>query len=321
MSHGCVMGDAVATRVNRRVASRPAGERVSPCAHEMPDAISATACLLQSEITMRPVPLIAAVSLATGCIGNESDTNRRTASKFTAAVEPITTIGVIGADTLSDSARIHQLEPEPDGRSIAFLFADPAKGVSRGLALFQTTGTQGAQLVWPDSVMSVWWATPHQLAFTAGTGQGVRVVVDAHAAQLEALETSRATSRPPSDTTRGASEASRSALDRAQRFIDSLRVQPQGTPQGSALRYRPDTILVGPGDSLAAAHVSATDAQGSRSNPAWYVVHLPSGQVQAVDSLIGRSIELAPTAAKWGHDGTFYYAKGQSIWRVRPTAN
>jgi hypothetical protein len=263
---------------------------------------------------------IAAASAALGCISDESSSERRRASRFAAVAEPIATVTAVGPDTLSDSARILQLDPEPDGRSIAFVFADPAKGVSRALALVQTAAPQAVQLVWPDSVLSVWWAGPHQLGFTAGTGKGVRVVVDAHAAQLEALETSGAANRRAASGRREADEAAGSALARAQKFIDSLRVQPEGTPQRSVLRYRADSILLGPGDSLAAAHVSATDSQGSRSNPAWYVLHLPSGQVQAVDSLIGQSPDLAAEAASW-EDGVFYYAKGRSIWRVQPTAN
>ena len=288
----------------------------------MPAAVSATAYLLQNEIIMRLIPTaIAAASVTVGCLGDESSTERSAASRFTAVAEPIATITAVGADTLSDSARVLQLEPEPDGRSIAFVFADPAKGVSRALALAQITGTHSVQLVWPDSVLSVWWASPHQLSFTAGTGKGVRVVVDAHAAQLEALETSDAGSRRTASGRPELDDTSGDALARAQKFIDSLRVQPEGTPQRSALRYRADTVLLAPGDSLAAAHVSAIDARGSRSNPAWYVLHLPSGQVQPIDSLIGQSSDLAPTAGKWGPDGVFYYAKGRSISRVRPSVN
>jgi hypothetical protein len=271
---------------------------------------------------MRRVPIaITAISAALGCINDEGRSDRRAVSRFTAVSQPIATITAVGLDTLSDSARILQLEPEPDEGSIAFVFADPAKGVSRALALVQTTGTRGVQLVWPDSVVSVWWSSPHQLSFTAGTGKGVRVVVDAHAAQLQALETSNAADQRMAEGKRGADDAAVGALARAQRFIDSLRVQPEGTPQRSALRYRADTILLGPGDSVAAAHVSATDGRAPTSNPAWYVLHLPSGHVEPVDSLIGQSLDLVPEAAKWGQEGVFYYAKGRSIWRVRPTAN
>src|SRR5919108_1575573 len=275
----------------------------------MPEALSATACLLQSEIIMRLIPLvIAAVCMTLGCVGDGSNPERRRSARLTAVAEPIATITVMGADTLSDSARIYQLEPEPDGRSIAFLFADPEKGLSRALAVVQTTGSHSVHLVWPDSVVSVWWASPHQLSFTAGTGQGVRVVVDVHAAQLEALET-EVPNQPTSRGSRKASDAATNALARTQKFIDSLRVQPEGTPQRSVLRYRADTVLLGPGDSLASAHVSAMDGQGSKSNPSWYLLHLPSGQIEPLDSLTGQSSELAPTAAKWGENGVFYYAK------------
>jgi hypothetical protein len=261
-----------------------------------------------------------ALAIAIGCIGKEGDTNRRATSIFTATPEPVAIVTAVGADTLSDSAQIHQLKPEPDGQSIAFLFTDPAKGVSRGLGLVQTKGNQPAQLVWPDSVLSLWWGSPHQLSFTAGTGQGVRVVLDAHAAQLKALEPAAATHPGTSDRERPAKETTTKALARVQEFIDSVRVQPEGVPQRSALQYRADSILIGPGDSIAAAHVSATGTQDSRSNPAWYIVHLPTGQVRSLDSLVGQSPELAAAAGGWSEDGIFYYAKGRSIWRVRPSA-
>lgn len=275
----------------------------------------------------RTLSLLAISAITAGCIGNPDDGKRLVPSALTAAADPIATVTVIGADTLGDSARIHYLAPEPDGKSIAFLFADPANGITQGLGIVQVSGGQLPQLGWPDSVTSVWWSGPHQLSFTAGTGRGVRLVVDAHAAQLEAMEVTDGRNPPGSGTSvtkpgtnaLSRTQAGTNALSRAQAFIDSVRVQPEGMPQGSTLRYRADSIIVAPSDTLAAVHVSASDIQGTKVNPAWYLVHLPSGHVQAIDSLTGRSSGLSAAAGQWGADGAFYYAKERSLWRVRPS--
>jgi hypothetical protein len=262
--------------------------------------------------------LVAITTTISGCVGGQRDAERPRSSRFSVAASPIATVAFIGSDTLSDSAHIYRLEPEPDGGSVAFFFADPTKGITQGLGIIQTSGPQLPHLVWPDSVVSAWWSGTHQLSFIAGTGRGVRVIVDAHAAQLEALEASRTPSAPFPDSSPSQSNAN--ARSRAQAFIDSIRVQPEGRPQRSALRYRADTILVGRGDTIAAVHVSAAEGQGPKVNPTWYLVHLPSGQVQAVDSLIGSSAGLLSSAGQWGADGSFYYAKERSIWRARPIA-
>jgi hypothetical protein len=267
---------------------------------------------------------LSALAISTGfliagsCTSDQAATNRPTSSVFTVEVSPIARITFIGADTLSDSARIHQLEPEPDGGSVAFLFADPAKGITQGLAIVQASGDQRAQVGWPDSVLSVWWSNPHQLSFTAGTGQGVRLVIDVHAAELKAAEVPGAHITPRAGNRTRNAQLNANALSRAQVFIDSVRVQPAGTPQRSVLHYEADSALVGPGDTLAAVHVSAGDREGSKVNPTWYLIHLPSGHVQPVDSLTGRSPGLPASAGQWAANGWFYYAKERSIWRVEP---
>jgi hypothetical protein len=279
--------------------------------------------LLQKRAAMRVLRLLAlpaASVIVISCIANQDESERRTASTFTAHAQPIATITVIGADTLSDSARIYQLEPEPDGGSIAFLFTDPAKGVTQGLGVVQTSGSQQAQLGWPDSVVSVWWNGPHQLSFTAGTGRGVHVVIDAHAAELRTADVTGTTATPPAASQPGSSNSNQAAKSRAQAFIDSVRVQPEGTPQRSAMRYQADSVLVAPGDTLAAVHVSAADPNGSPVNPAWYLLHLPSGHVRPVDSLTGRSPGLPASGGRWGARNSFYYAKERTIWRVEPSS-
>lgn len=273
---------------------------------------------MRTPLSLVIIPAISVIGST--CVDSTDDTQRTSSSTFSATVTPIATISFIGADTLSDSARIYRLEPEPDGGSIAFLFADPVKGITAGLGILQVSGNQAAQIGWPDSVLAVWWSKPHQLSFTAGTGQGIRVVVDAHAAELQTVEAARAQDSATAARAPARSEAYTRALSRTQAFIDSVRVQPAGTPQRSALRYRADSTLMARGDTLAAVHVSAQDSQRTQLNPAWYLVHLPSGHVQAVDSLTGQSVGLEASAGQWGADGSFYYAKERSIWRARPTA-
>jgi hypothetical protein len=265
--------------------------------------------------TIRLFVLLAVVA---GCDVRRQERSERSISTFSAAAEPLATVSTVGIDTVSDSAWISHVKPEPDGESVAFIFVDPAKGVTRALGIIQTSGTQATHLLWPDSVMSVWWGGPHELRFTAGTGQGVYAVVDAHAAALEALAI-RNSVGASSGPVAPSSQPRAQALARVQTFIDSVRVQPEGTPQRSALRYRADTVLVAPGDTLAAAHVSA-DSEGSVVNPAWYLVHIQSGAVQPVDSLVGRSIGLPRSAGSWDNHGRFYYAKERSIWRARANA-
>jgi hypothetical protein len=266
---------------------------------------------------MRRALLLASISsLLTGCVGQGEDTKPAVASRLTTTTTPLAIIGVVGIDTLSDSAWIHRIQPEPDGGSVAFLFADPVKGISRGLGLVESSGTLGAQLAWPDSVNTFWWSGTHQLSFTAGTGQGVRVVVDAHAARLEALHAMGSQSGAPAPAQPQNPNAA--ALSRAQAFIDSIRVQPGGTPQGSTLRYRADSVLLAPGDTFAAVHVLANDGRGGTVNPTWYIAHLPSGHIQPVDSLTGYSTGLPSSAGQWGADGAFYYAKERSVWRTTP---
>lgn len=268
---------------------------------------------------MRMSPgLIALSSIILGCTPGREETSERSIATFNAVAEPLVTVSTIGIDTLSDSAWISHIRPEPDGGSIAFIFADPAKGTTRALGIVQASAQQTTHLVWPDSVTSVWWSGPHELRFTAGTGQGVYAIVDAHAPALEALSISDSTTvqtRPVAS----AGQARTQGLARIQNFIDSVRVQPDGKPQRSALRYRADTLIVAAGDTLAAAHVSA-ETEGPSVNPAWYVVHIETGSVQPIDSLVGGSAGLPRSAGSWDNGGSFYYAKERSIWRARVSA-
>lgn len=284
------------------------------------DDIRRGACahLLQGLDDMQRVLLLPGVFiLLLSCINNQEDAKSPPASSLSAITSPLTTINIIGIDTLSDSASIHRVRPEPDGSSIAFLFADPAQGITNGLGLVQASGNAAAQIAWPDSVISFWWSGPHQLSFTAGTGHGVHIVVDAHASELQTLQVTGVRARQ-STLPAKVDNSSTAVLSRAQAFIDSIRVQPEGIPQQSGLRYEVDTISLAPSDTFAAVHVLARGPQGMEANPTWYLAHLPSGHMQAIDSLTGQSRGLPPTAGEWGTDGRFYYVKERSIWRAQP---
>jgi hypothetical protein len=261
--------------------------------------------------------LLGMSAITVGCMRTEEETRPSRASAFTVSIEPFATVSVVGTDTLSDSARILELYPEPDGGSVTFRFGDPAKHITSGLGIVQGSGPRQAQSVWPDSVVSVWWGSPHELGFSAGTGAGVRIIVDVHAAELEAIEATRRGRPGATDQASGVRSAAL-AVARTQAFVDSVRVQPEGTPQHSALRYQADTAVVAPDTIVAAVHVTAHDQSGKKSNPSWYLVHIPSGHVHPVDSLTGSSPGLPATGGQWTAEGAFYYAKEKSIWQARP---
>lgn len=263
--------------------------------------------------------LLGTCVVALSCTSSEKGGNSSYTSAFSVVVEPFATVSLIGADTLSDSARILELYPEPDGGSVTFRFTDPVKHISSGLGIVQASGTRQAQLVWPDSVVSAWWGGPHELGFIAGTGTGVRVVVDVHATQLEAIEASEGRGRSNAGNPPTTERSTMLAVERAQAFIDSVRVQPEGIPQQSTtLHYKADTATLAPDTLVAAVHVSAHDHTGKRSNPSWYLVHIPSGHVRPVDSLTGSSPGLPASGGQWTRGRVFFYAKERSIWRAQP---
>jgi hypothetical protein len=218
----------------------------------------------------------------------------------------------IALDTLSDSAHVLSLIPEADGDAIAFRFADPAHGVTAGLGLIDRARPI-PQLGWPDSVSQVRWRAPHELVFTVGTGEGVRVIIDAHASTLvtiQDLSTAPGAAAPPGTV-------SPEVRARATRFVDSTRFQPDGRPQQSALRYAPTRFLTASRDSVAVFHVAATDSVGRLSNPTWYLLDLATGGVQPIDSIIGPMTAMPPDAGAWTDDGTFLYTKGLTLYELR----
>ena len=218
---------------------------------------------------------------------------------------------IVGADTLSDSARIIRIVPEQDGDGVITLFADPARRVSSGLAIVDRRMAH-PQLVWPDSVTSVWWTGPHTLAFTTTTGQGIRLVVDVHAATLKIADTTgRGLQSPPT-----AAVADSSVIGRSRAFIDSIHVQPAGTPQGSALTYSVTRVVPSPDGSLAAFHAAARGPAETMTNPGWFILDRSSGVVAPVEQVTGPLSELPSEAGEWGGNGSFLYAKGRAVWNA-----
>ncbi|MDQ3698113.1 MAG: hypothetical protein M3373_08830 [Gemmatimonadota bacterium] len=261
----------------------------------------------------RPSLLLALAAVSgPACRGEE-----RPAAAATALVVETTDRGVlrvIGADTLGDSARITRLLPEPDGEAIAFTFADPARGVDAGLGILDR-GRDTAQLVWPNSVTTVWWSDAHRLAFQSASGPGgVHAVVNVHAPAFEHIESAHdsvpARAAPPErDWPAG-------VRDRVTAYVDSLRVQPEGEPQEGQLRYTVVSALPAPGDSIVAFYVIARGSPAERAdrlNPAWYVLDVHSGSVAPVDSIVGPAASLPESAAAWTDATRFVYVKGGTV--------
>jgi len=218
---------------------------------------------------------------------------------------------MVGGDTLSDSAQILSIHPEQDGDAIVTLFADPIRRVSAGLAIVDRK-MAAPQLLWPDSVSNIWWPGAHTLAFTTATGDGIRLVIDIHAAELQVADTSaRALAQP------AALAVSDSAMiRRARTYTDSVRMQVAGAPQGSALTYAVTRLVPAADGRLAAFHTAARDTQGALTNPAWYALDRESGAVTPIDQVTGPVAELRPEAGQWSESGSFFYAKGRALWEA-----
>jgi len=234
-----------------------------------------------------------------------------------------TVLRAVARDTLSDSARIVRVVPEPDGDAVAVVFADPERRIRAGLGLVQRDGGAPAQLLWPDSVSTVRWTAPHAISFSTETGRGAYVVVDVHAQDAKvtphdsARAGSAATGDPANaDTVPAVAAARDAARRRAIAFLDSVHVQPTGRPQGSAaLRYEVRSLLMSPGGRLAAFYASATDSAGRQVNPAWYIVDPRGGAVAVVDEVVGPASELPEGAGGWT-ETTFVFAKRLGLYEA-----
>jgi hypothetical protein len=216
----------------------------------------------------------------------------------------------VGQDTLTDAARIVSLHPEPDGQTVAVLFADSIRGVMAGLGIHRERAGP-TQLLWPDSVTRLWWSGDHTLSFTTLTGEGVYVVVDVHDQSAEAVQQLGQTPPPTVDDT-----TDRVLLGRAQVYVDSIRTQPTGVSQGGAMTYTVTTYLADPTGRFGAFRATAGDTLGRELNPTWYVTHVESGEVVLIDEIVGLASELPRDAAGWTDDGRFVYAKGSVLHEV-----
>ncbi len=254
--------------------------------------------------------------LLTGCGGDRSGKEATEPGELLARVTSRFPLRTIGLDTLSDSARIVRLFPEPGRGAVAFTFTDPLQGISRGLGILSQTRDSAPRLGWPDSVSSVHWRDSHRLVFTAGTGNGVYVILDVRADSLVAV---RDTASPATgdSSTLTAREATPEIRARITRMIDSIRFQPEGVPQQGQLRYSPTRILPSPHDSSAAFYVSASDGSGNTSNPTWYLLDLASGTITPLDSVIGPAQSLPGDTGVWANDSTFYFTKELTLYEVR----
>ncbi len=268
---------------------------------------------LQSRTTMK-IRSLALGLLATSVACNDApEQGTRSASKsvLTANATQRVSFHVVGSDTLSDSARILRILPEPDGDAIIALFADPGRRISAGLAV-NDRRMSNPQLLWPDSVSGVWWTGSHTLAFTTSTGDGVRLVADVHAATMKIADTlDTRVGSPPA-----AMSVDSSVVQRARAYIDSVHVQPGGVARSAPLIYSVTRVVPSPDGTMAAFHAAARDSSTVVSNPSWFVLDRSSGIVTPVDRVTGPLVELPSSVGEWGGNNSFYYAKGRTIWEA-----
>ena len=266
----------------------------------------------QSMKTLALSALVVCLVAINACRDTQDDaTPDVPATALTAHATQRAAFEIVGADTLSDSARIIRVLPESDGDGIIATFADPARRVSAGLAIVDRR-MEHPQLLWPDSVTSAWWTGPHTVAFTTTTGDGIRLVVDIHAATLKIADTTATgvQGRPVEIT------ADASLTQRARAYIDSVHLQPAGTSPTSMLTFAVTRVIPSPDGSLAAFHATARDPSGSLTNPAWYVIDRSSGAVTPLDRITGAAGELPQDSGAWSSNSSFFYAKGRSIWEA-----
>jgi hypothetical protein len=264
---------------------------------------------------MKPFPIPFLLLVALGGVACQDAPEARSTSApnvaLTAHATQRAAFEIVGADTLSDSSRITRILPEPDGDGVVVQFADPARRVSSGLAIIDRKMAQ-PQLLWPDSVMAVWWTGPHMLAFTTTTGSGIRLIVDVHAATVSIADTTRTgISKPPE-----AGTVDRSVTERATAYIDSLHLQPSGIAQTSSLKYSLTRVVLSPDGTMAAFHSAARDPSGGLTNPAWFVLDRTSGTVAPLDRITGAGPELHADAGEWSGNRSFLYAKSGSVWEA-----
>lgn len=292
-----------------------------------PTRPSRVRCRQRSPVT----PWLAALLAGAGCVGEGASDAAAPTTRLVVRTAERADARALGADTLTDSARLLRLFPEADGDAVVFTFADPVRRVTSGLGITQRRVPAPA-LLWPDSVTQVWWSGPHALAFNTGGGAAVHAVVDIHAERATVAD---GPAGPPPATAPAADSAARR---RASTYVDSLRGQPGGRPERSALVYGVRGMRVAPGGGgLAAFYVTAVDSgrpqvtatdggqrqipasDGGRQgqvNPGWYAIDMRSGAVTPIDEVVGPAAEMPESAAGWTADGRFVYAKRLAIWEA-----
>lgn len=260
--------------------------------------------------------LLALALITSACTGDQREQSDSSAADVSlrAVTTQRTAFQIVGSDTLSDSARVLGIHPEPDGDALLVLFTDPGRRVSSGLAIVDRK-MAAPQLLWPDSVSAVWWTGPHTLAFTTTTGTGARLVVDVHAAELRIADTVITNLTRPS----GANVVDSAMMMRARTYTDSTRGQVAGVPQASALTYTVTRLIQSPDGRLGAFHTAARDAGGVLTNPAWYAIDRESGTVTPIDQVTGPIVELPANTGQWSESGSFFYAKGRALWEAEIT--
>ena len=277
--------------------------------------MSPTAVPRRARPTRRPIAIALAMVLAIAACDTAPERQPTPESPaFAAPTRARSTLRMLANDTLSESARVLRLVPEPDGRTVAVVFADSIRGVSAGLALNEL-GVDRMQLLWPDSVTNVWWPSPHAVAFTTRTGRGVRAVVDVHAESLTVLERLADSISVPAVAPAEDSEV----RARATTYVDSVFAQAEGRATRGELTYGVARLLPQPDGDLVAVYVIASAADGRRSNPSWYLLDRRTDQVTRIDAVVGPEAQLPADGGGWSEGGDFLYVKGLTIWSAEPT--
>src|SRR5688500_19873301 len=94
--------------------------------------------------------LVSSISVTACTDTPESGSPPMPATVLTSHATQRTPFQIVGADTLSDSARVVRVIPEPDGDGVIVMFTDPARRISSGLAIVDRR-MANPQLLWPDS--------------------------------------------------------------------------------------------------------------------------------------------------------------------------
>ncbi len=268
--------------------------------------------------TLAPLLVLATLATLLGCTrtpDGQEDQRSSPAGELAVSVHRLASIRTLASDTLSDSARVDTLFPEPDHRSVAFLFSDHHRGVFRGLGIINGALSQ-TRLLWPDSVEAVWWSAPHRLSFTSTTGQGVYVVINVHAAQLQTVRDSASIAERGGVAQTPTPVIDSTVARRLSQFVDSLHIQPEGQITRGALRYVV-TATYSSADSLLAFQTVGVDSTGKRFNPTWYATAWRIHAIAPIDSMVGATQSMPAAAAAWRSPTAFVYTRDATLYEAQ----